>query len=248
MLAPAATPPSPPSGARPSVVALPRLGGLGSCWGAIRFGSESRPGQVRHGRLVVGGLRSQWLTVVVSSCSVGPRGMQHETGRGRWTPGAGASSPRPRTGPGPPVSGDWAGRNLNLTRGPDGLSGSVALCANFNEGSQAGPLMVGLGPRPCVRVSAGSPSTDESLSLVSGVVQYIPSMAADFKWTQVAHRCSDASCHHPRNLEAECTILSHRCGSLQLHPGPSRSLLRSAPLGKCPLSAARLSGDCSSVC
>ncbi len=122
------------------MVALPRLGGLGSCWGAIRFGSVSRPGQVRHGRLVVGGLRSQWLTVVVSSCSVGPRGMQHETGRGRWTPGAGASSPSPRTGPGPPVSGDWAGRNLNLTRG--GLSGSVAvaLCANFNGGSLAGPL------------------------------------------------------------------------------------------------------------
>ena len=68
--------------------------------------------------------------------------MQHETGRGRWTPGTGASSPRPRTGPGPPVSGDWAGRNLNLTRGPGGRtgSGSVALCANFNEGSLAGPL------------------------------------------------------------------------------------------------------------
>ncbi len=163
--APAATPPSPPSGARPSVVALPRLGGLGSCWGSIRFGSESRPGQVRHGRLVVGGLRSPRLTVVVSSCSVGARGMQHETGRGRWAPGTGASSPSPRTGPGPPVPGpgDWAGRNSNLTRG--GLSGSVALCANFNEGSQAGPLMVGLGPRPCERVSAGSPSTDESLSL-----------------------------------------------------------------------------------
>ena len=140
MLAPGATPPSPPSGARPSVVALPRLGGLGSCWGSIRFGSESRPGQVRHGRLVVGGLRGQWLTVVVGSCSVGARGMQHETGRGRWTPGTGASSPSPRTGPGPPVSGDWAGRNSNLTRG--GLSGSVALCADFDEGSLAGPLMV----------------------------------------------------------------------------------------------------------
>jgi hypothetical protein len=59
--------------------------------------------------------------------------------RGRWTPGTGASSPRPRTGPGPPVSGDWAGRNSNLTRG--GLSGSVALCADFDEGSLAGPLM-----------------------------------------------------------------------------------------------------------
>ncbi len=56
--------------------------------------------------------------------------------RGRW--GAGASSPSPRTGPGPPVSGDWAGRNLNFTRG--GVTGSVALCANFNEGSLAGPL------------------------------------------------------------------------------------------------------------
>ncbi len=35
---------------------------------------------------------------------------------------------------------DWAGRNLNLTRGPGGRSGSVALCANFNGGSLAGPL------------------------------------------------------------------------------------------------------------
>ena len=140
-LAPGATPPSPPSGPRPSVVALPRLGGLGSCWGSIRFRSESRPGQVGHGRLVVGSLRCQWLTVVVSSlsCSVGARGTQHGTGRGRWTPGTGASSPSPRTGPGPPVSGDWAGRNSNLTRG--GLSGSVALCADFDEGSLAGPLM-----------------------------------------------------------------------------------------------------------
>ena len=109
-LAPGATPPSPPSGPRPSVVALPRLGGLGSCWGSIRFRSESRPGQVGHGRLVVGSLRCQWLTVVVSSlsCSVGARGMQHGTGRGRWTPGTGASSPSPRTGPGPPVSGQCA--------------------------------------------------------------------------------------------------------------------------------------------
>ena len=190
------------------------------------------------------------LTVVVSSCSVGPRarGMQHETGRGRWTPGTGASSPGPRTGPGPPVSGDWAGRDSNLTRGGLGLSGTeCGTVCRLQRGVSARPPY-GLGPRPCGRVVAGSPSTDESLSLVSGVDQYIPSMAADFKWTQVAHRCSDASCHHPRNLEAECTILSHRCGSLQLHPGPSRSLLRSAPLGKCPLSAARLSGDCSSVC
>ena len=216
-LAPGATPPSPPSGARPSVVALPRLGGLGSCWGAIRFESESRPGQVRHRRLVVGGLRSQWLTVVVGtgSCSVGARGgMQHETGRGRRTPGTGASSPSPRTGPGPPVSGDWAGRNLNLSRG--GLSGTVC---RLQRGVSARPRH-GLGPRPCERASAGSPSTDESLSLVSGLVpfvpcyvEYIPSVAADFKWTQVDHRCSDARCHHPRNLEAECTILSHRCGS-----------------------------------
>ena len=137
-LAPGATPPSPPSGPRPSVVALPRLGGLGSWWGAIRFESESRPGQVRHRRLVVGGLRSQWLTVVVGtgSCSVGARGgMQHETGRGRRTPGTGASSPSPRTGPGPPVSGDWAGRNLTRS----GLSGT----ANINGGlwQPQAPLM-----------------------------------------------------------------------------------------------------------
>lgn len=215
MLAPGATPPSPPSGARPSVVALPRLGGLGSCWGAIRFGSVSRPGQVRHGRLVVGGLRSQWLTVVVSSCSVGPRarGMQHETGRGRWTPGTGASSPGPRTGPGPPVSGDWAGRDSNLTRGGLSHGGSVALCANVNEGSLAGPVM------DWGRVPAGGSlraprrPTSHCLWYPAWINWYIPSMAADFKWTQVAHRCSDASCHHPRNLEAECTILSHRCGS-----------------------------------
>ena len=150
------------------MVALPRLGGLGSCWGSIRFGSESRPGQVRHGRLVVGGLRSQWLTVVVGSCSVGARGMQHETGRGRWTPGTGASSPSPRTGAGPPVSGDWAGRNLNLSRG--GLSGTVC---RLQRGVSARPRH-GLGPRPCERASAGSPSTDESLSLVSGLVPFVP--------------------------------------------------------------------------
>jgi hypothetical protein len=178
--------------------------------------------------------------------------MQHETGRGRWTPGTGASSPSPRTGPGPPVSGDWAGHNSTLNRG--GLSGSVALVYQLQRGVSGRPPY-GLGPRPCGRVSAGSPSTGESLSLVFGVdpfvpfyVEYIPSMAADFKWTQVAHRCSDASCHHPRNLEAECTILSHRCCSVQLLSGPSRSLLRSASLSECPLSVARLSGDCSSVC
>ena len=175
-------------------------------------------------------------------------------GLGRWTPGTGAPSPGPRTGPGPPVSGDWAGRNLYLTRGPDGLSGSGALCANFNEGSLAGPLMdwgqVSAGgslraPRRPTNRCLGYPAW---FLLFPFTLSTYRSMAPDFKWTQVVHRCSDASCHHPRNLEAECTILSHRCGSLQLHPGPSRSLLRSAPLGKCPLSAARLSGDCSSVC
>jgi hypothetical protein len=196
------------------------------------------------------------LTVVVSSCSVGPRarGMQHETGRGRWTPGTGASSPGPRTGPGPPVSGDWAGRDSNLTRGGLSHGGSVALCANVNEGSLAGPVM------DWGRVPAGGSlraprrPTNRCLwypawfLLFPFTLSTYRSMAPDFKWTQVVHRCSDASCHHPRNLEAECTILSHRCCSVQLLSGPSRSLLRSAPLSECPLSAARLSGDCSSVC
>jgi hypothetical protein len=152
----------PRAGPNPKVPSL-----MGSCWGVIRFGSESRPGQVGDGRLVVGGLRSQWLTVVVSSCSVGARGMQHETGRGRWTPGTGASSPSPRTGPGPPVSGDWAGRNLNLTRG--GLSHGGPECGTVCrlQRGVSGRPPYGLGPGLCGRVSAGSPLTDESLSLVS---------------------------------------------------------------------------------
>ena len=192
----------------------PFPGSAGWAHVGVRFVLEASHGRGKWGMgvwLSAVSLRSQWLTVVVSSCSVGARGMQHETGRGRWTPGTGASSPSPMTGPGPPVSGDWAGRNLNLTRG--GLSHGGPECGTVCrlQRGVSGRPPYGLGPRPCGRVAAGSPSTDESLSLVSGVDQYIPSMAADFKWTQVAHRCSDASCHHPRNLEAECTILTHRC-------------------------------------
>ena len=92
--------------------------------------------------MVVGGLRCQSLLSWLAAAPVGPGPwLQHETASGRdlWTPGTGPPSPSPRTGPGPPVSGDWADRNSNLTRG--GLSGSVALCADFDEGSLAGPLM-----------------------------------------------------------------------------------------------------------
>ena len=92
--------------------------------------------------------------------------------RGRWTPGTGASSPSPRTGPGPPVSGDWAGRNSNLTRG--GLSGSVALCADFDEGSLAGPLM-GWGQVPAGgSLRAPRRPTSHCLWYPPGVVPLVP--------------------------------------------------------------------------
>ncbi len=167
MLAPGATPPSPPSGARPSVVALPRLGGLGSCWGSIRLGSESRPGQVRHGRLVVGGLRGQWLTasVVVGSCSVGARGMQHETGRGRWTPGTGASSPSSMDRARSPGLLRLGRSQLELaSRWTLWQCGTVCQL-ELQRGALSGRPPNGLGPGLCERVSesAGSPSTSHCL-------------------------------------------------------------------------------------